>query len=342
MPNFDCGAYFLSTLIPVKTAPVDEANSGAQTSPVRQLRAALARLTPAQQTPFCDGVSPFAKNLRNHFVRLVVIEDVAYVGRRSIHPLLTVLTELLLPPRLHINPVEPQTQDHLSNPFLFFSADFDAKSGDDAERDSYLEELWETAGDELRDVFRHCERFDEVSDAKGFARYVARCQVKTTMPFHDYFMDGIPLKKRPDSLAPEEGSLPETSIWRYTGVFLAVAGGVYLLLRAVTESPAHLLWLLHVLLAFAGGLVVILVMAKRAGEKPFPPAPDATLPDVLKALYLRDHFTRFAIDNQTLAAAGDEESARQLQERFRAFAAAHRPNQVTAPTQPAGTIGMGA
>ncbi len=333
---------FLSTLIPVKTAAVEDPKTGAQTSPTHVLRAALANLKTAQQTPEATGVSPFAKNLRNHFVRLVVIEDVAYVGRKPINALITVLSELLLPARFHINPVNAQAQDHLSNPFLFFSADFDAKSGEDSERDAYLMELWTSAGDDLRDVFRHCERFDEVTDAEGFARYIALCQLKTTMPFHDYFLDGIPIKKNPDGLHPEAGALPEISIWRYTGVFLAIAAAVYFLLQAIGGSSSHLLWLLHVLLAVAAGLAVIIMMAKRAGENSYPAAPDATLPDVLKALHLRDHFTRFAIDNQMLAAGDDKSSASELQARFQAFAATHDPKNIAGPTQAAGSIGMGA
>lgn len=339
MPNFDCGAYFLSTLIPVKTIVADP-EKGAEASPVHQLRAALAKLAPAQQTPFCTGTSPFAKNARNHFARFVVIEDVAYVGRKPVNALFTVLTELLAPPRLHVNPVNPQAQDHLSNPFLFFSADFDSASGGDSERDAYLVELWNASGDELREVFRHCERFEEVTDAESFARYIARCQVKTTMPFHDYFMDNIPIKEHPDSLSPEAGRLPEISIWTYTAVFAATAFAVYFLLQSVADSASHLLWLLHVALGFAAGMAAVVFMAKQAGEKPFPPAENATLPEVLKALYLRDHFTRFAIDNQTLAV--DPAKAQALQERFCEFARAHEPENVTSPTQAPGAIGMGA
>lgn len=341
MPNFDCGSYFLSTLIPVKTGAVADPQTGAQTSPVHQLRAALARLPTAQQTPDSVGLSPFASNMRNHFVRLVVIEDVAYVGRKPINALITVLTELLLPPRLHINPVNPQAQDHLSCPFLFFSADFDAKSGDDADRDSYLKELWETGGAELKNVFSNCLRFEEVTDAESFAAYIARCQVKTTMPFHDYFLDGIPIKDKPDSLQPQEGRLPEISIWRYVGVFLVVAAAGYFLLQTIFASDSHLVWLLHVLLAFVVGFGADVGIAMYAGEKSFPAAPDATLPDVLKSLYLRDHFTRFAIDNQFLAAADDEANAAELQARFREFAAAHDVKNLKGPTQAAGVVGAG-
>ena len=342
MPNFDCGAYFLSTLIPVKTGAVTDPQTGAASSPAHQLRAALAKVPTGKQTPFSNGLSPFAKNARNHFVRLVVIEDVAYVGRKPIQPLLTVLTELLLPARLQINPVKAQAQDHLSCPFLFFSADFDAKSDDASELDSYLKELWTTSGAELKEIFRHCLRFEEVTDAETFARYIACCQLTTTMPFHDYFMDGVPIKDKPDSLRPQDGRLPEISIWRYTGVFAAVAVAVYFLLQTLWATPSHLVWLVHLLLSAAAGLATVIGMATHAGHKSFSPAPDATLPDVLKALYLRDQFTRFAIEHQTLAAASNEESAKALQAYFRDFAAAHEPKNVSGPTQSAGTIGMGA
>jgi hypothetical protein len=97
-----------------------------------------------------------------------------------------------------------------------------------------------------------------------------------------------------------------------------------------------------VALSVAAATGAIVVMGSRAGKQSFPPERDATLPDVLKSLYLRDHFTRFAIDAQMLAASDDEADAKELQERFRAFAAAHDPKNVKAPTQAAGSIGMGA
>lgn len=342
MPNFDCGAYFLSTLIPVKTAAIPDPQSGAATSPVHLLRAALAGLATARQTPFCEGESPFARNTRNHFVRLVVVEDLAYVGRRRINPLITVLTELFLPPKYHINPIDPQPQDHLSCPFLFFSADFDAASGDDSERDAYLKELWRTAEPELRDIFRYCERFDEVSDADSFARYVARCQLVTTMPFHDYFSDGVPIKSKPDSFEAEVGRLPEISIWKYLGVFLGAGAGVFALLQLIWPTTSCLMLLLHLAVALIAGFGADYVMGMQAGRKSFPAAPDSTLPSVLKALYLRNEFTRFIIDNQNLAAADDAESARKLQDKFAQFVVAHRPEDVAQPTQAAGVVGTGA
>jgi hypothetical protein len=330
MPNFDCGAYFLSTLIPVRTETIGDPEGKSGTSPVHALRDALSKLPTARQTPFSQGQSPFAKNTRNHLARLVVIEDVAYVGRKPINALLTVLTELLLPPRLHINPVNPQPQDHLSNPFLFFSADFDAASGDDGERDSYLKELWETSSDELRGIFQYCVGFETVGDASGFAAYIARCQLETTMPFHDYFMDGVPL-----------AALPEMSLAKLGGIWLGVA--------LLAFAPLHwLLWagdsclalLIKAAAALFIGWLAVFYVVKNAGVKAFPPAPDSTLPMVLKSLYLRNEFTRFVIDNQMLSVAEDEESARLLQEKFAQFVAAHKPDDVEQPTQEAGVVGI--
>jgi len=87
-------------------------------------------------------------------------------------------------------------QDHLTHPFLLFAADFDAASGAESERDSYLGELWDTMGDKLREILTYCEGFDaKVTDAASFAKYIASCQIETTMPFNDYWLDGLAVLK---------------------------------------------------------------------------------------------------------------------------------------------------
>ena len=59
-------------------------------------------------------------------------------------------------------------------PFLVFVVDFDAKSGADEERNSYLVELWNTMEQDLREIFTFCEGFDsKVKDAASFAAYIA-------------------------------------------------------------------------------------------------------------------------------------------------------------------------
>jgi hypothetical protein len=77
-----------------------------------------------------------------------------------------------------------------------------------------------------------------------------------------------------------------------------------------------------------------------AGAKPFPTAPDSNLPSVLKALHLQRAFTRFAIENQMDAAGSDAASAQKLYDAFATFVADNKPDDVGAPTQAAGVIGI--
>jgi hypothetical protein len=79
------------------------------------------------------------------------------------------------------------------------------------------------------------------------------------------------------------------------------------------------------------GLFVDYTLVMRKGRKPFPPAPNSTLRDVLKALYLQQAFTRFAAEQQgrDLAATGAA---------FRRFLLENDPTNVDGPTQPPGVI----
>jgi hypothetical protein len=178
MPTFDGGHYFLTVVVPIRTAPVEDGL--AVTSPVHALRKRLSLMPTAAKTPaHGGGQSPFARNKRNHFARFVIIDDVAYTGRTGRNSLWERVRGIQL--------TVAQPQDHLNGPFLVFVVDFDAKSGADAERDSYLVELWNTMGQELREIFIFCEGFkSKVTDAASFAAYIASCQLETTMSFNDY------------------------------------------------------------------------------------------------------------------------------------------------------------
>ncbi|MGI8569036.1 MAG: hypothetical protein ACR2KT_08160 [Methylocella sp.] len=319
MPTFDGGHYFLTVLVPVKTGPIQDGT--AFTSPVHALRKQLAMLPTAAQTPACGGgQSPFARNTRNHFVRFSIIDDVAYNGRQQGNVLWTLIK--------NINPMVAQLQDHLTCPFLFFGAEFDAANGADAERDSYLAALWDTMQMELKNIFQFCVGFDSnVKDAASFAKYVARGQIETTMSFNDYYLEN------PDEIVK---NLPA---WPYDKILIPAGLGAILLLLG------FVVWFI-----FCGGLMLLLVGAAvfgagiwlayatlmAAGAKPFPPAAD--LPTVLKALHLQRAFTRFAIDSQRLAA--DPASAPQLHAAFRDFVAVYQPDNLAGPTQPPGVIGI--
>jgi hypothetical protein len=327
MPTFDSGAYFLTTLIPISTTTIVE--DGVPTSPVHALRKHLSLMPRGER-------SPFATNTTNHFARLVVIDDVDYNGREQPNTLLVAASpELPIDQKYKdmLNPVIAQPQDHLSCPFLFFSADFDSKTGSDAERDAYLRDLWTQSEGELRKVFKYCLGFEaRVRDAASFAKYVADCQIETTMPFHDYWAHGVPADKLPNV------SLKTVGLGGLA-IFAAAAALVYFWLL-----PHFLHGFIGALLAIAAGVGVaglaIYLYILDFGKKPFPAAPDSTLPDVLKALYLRREFTRFAIDQQFDAAGSDPASAQRLYDAFKAFIDANKPGDVEGPTQKPGAIGI--
>ncbi len=341
MPTFDSGIYFLTTLVPIRTDTVLDGDI--PTSAVHALRKEIAKL-PTRELTQSDVMldpdfkpGPFARNRRNHFARFVVIDDVAYVGRDQPNTLLVALSELL--PRRsflqedRLNPVVAQPQDHLACPFLLFSSDFDATTGDDQDRDSYLIELWNTAESELRAIFQYCYGFNErVYVGSSFAAYIASCQIETTMPFHDYWPDGVPVDQ-----------LPTLSWQKTAGVFagaaiVAFAALHQFILPAFLGGLSALLALLCAVLA--GGAAVYFYVL-HLGQKPFPAAPGATLPEVLKALHLRREFTRFVTENQLLASdKASPESAQKFYAAFAKFIAEQKPDDLDHQTQPPGLIGI--
>ncbi len=349
MPNFDSGTYFLTALLPVDNGSLILDDTGASgnlpkkavTSPVHALRKELARLAPAQQSPQTapnGPQSPFARNLRTHFARFVVIDDTAFVGRKTTDAVLGALLAAL--PftsagfKAKFDPIVPQPQDHLANSYLFFSVDFDATGGETEERDSYLRELWSDPNcrSDLRKIFKYCFEFEERvrdDDPQSFANYIADCQLETTMPFHDYFPNDVPL----DALPPAP-----------VGKVLATAAGSAFLVFAVLYFGllGGLPGLSGFLIAALAGLGAGGYAAYRyiifLGGKPLPAAPNATLRDVLKALHVKAAFTRFAIDNQMRSA--DPDAAKELYDRFGDFVATHKPQENSGPTQKPGIIGI--
>jgi hypothetical protein len=332
MPTFDGGHYFLTVVIPISTKHVKEGDD--VTSPVHALRKRLDLLPTAAATRASAGLqSPFARNTRNHFARFVIIDDVAYNGRTGRNTLVDAVAETVL--------TAAQPQDHLRCPFLLFTADFDAASGSDAERDAYLVELWNTMDRELRDILTFCQGFEaQVKDAKSFAAYMAQCQLETTMSFNDYYIDPLDLPAWPFD------AFKWAVIVSGIALLAGAAATLLLLLVGLFTSSAQP-WLP---VAFGLSLVALVVLVliavaayasvMAAGRKPFPAAPYADLPTVLKALYLQRAFTAFAIDSQMQAAGSDPASAQQLYDGFAAFLAANKPDDLKAPTQPPGVIGI--
>src|SRR5258708_10423332 len=75
MPTFDGGHYFLTVVIPIRTAPVED--GFAVTSPVHALRKRLSLMPTAAETPArAAAQSPFPPNNPLHFPPFVTIHPV--------------------------------------------------------------------------------------------------------------------------------------------------------------------------------------------------------------------------------------------------------------------------
>ena len=367
MPNFDAGSYFLTVLAPVKLgtvpsnftarenswdarfrsavkeemqskiAPDDDNNPGSWR---QRLRMVLATLPTAAQSPATERTkrqSPFARNRRNHLARFVVLDDVVYNGRLGQKPIIHGPSD----------PLVPQPVDTLASPYLLFAVDIDAVTEDgaalpaqlsehdqNAVRDAYLKDLWNSARDEMQAVFENCQGFDGVSSADEFAAYIAKCQVETTMPFHDYWIEPPALKTMPWKLLLVILGVPLLIL--AAGLLGWVGGSV---INVFTEPNWNLdtpFWMTVGGLALSAvaifGLVKYII---RFGEGAFPPPKHGDLPSVLKSLYLQQKFAKFVVDNQ----ASDPQT---LHTEFGRFLKEHQPENKDAPSQNPGFISSSA
>lgn len=332
MPNIDGGHYFLTVLAPIRTDTVIDPVVGRSRSHVHSLAQKLALMAVGPQTaetPPDVWPSPFSKNKLNHFARFVIVYGPNYNGRDSGDAVISTLTG--------VNPLAPQPDDEFSRPYLVFAADFDAPTDTDADLTAYATALWETMSDDLTVIFDHCCGFEGTKTATGFAAYLRSCQVETTFPFNDYWADGL---KAPDGVPPV-GLLKATGVLAVAalGAWLVgltlhgalAAGRVHGRLADLATSvaawgfPATLVGLALVGLA----LLNLYRWAMSNGPKPFPRAPGSDLATILKALFLQQALTRFAIEAQGL---GDAD----LHARFGKFLAATRPGDPNNPPTFAG------
>jgi hypothetical protein len=332
MPNLDGGHYFLTVLAPIQVDTMVGPVVGRSYSHQHQLAQKLALMATGRQTaasPANAWPSPFAKNQLNHFARFVIINGPAFNGRVSPDTLLAAVRG--------INPLTPQPVDLLNTPYLLFAADIDAPDGEASVR-AYTDTLWRTMPEDLKIIFGHCEGFEGVDTPETFYDYIKCCQVETTMPFNDYWPDGlaVPRAKLPTAPVLWAAAIAGVAMAAWlsalfvNGMFavLGIDGGFAQFLGKVAAFGAIVVPLLiGVMLLAAFGL---LRWVLQRGSVPFPTAPGADLPTVLKALFLQQQFTRFAIEVQGL-----DENA--LYQRFGAFLGAVRPSEAE-PTQKAGEV----
>jgi len=336
MPNFDTGHLFLTFLCPIRSGTATD-DEGARVSYEQRLRTTLALLPTALQSPATRDIginSPFARNRRTHLCRFMVLEDVIYNGRNPSDAIVAALRKS--------DPLVPQPVDRLNCSYLLFSADIDAvqaegdplpatldSAGQHGARDAYAHQLWETMEPELRKVFGNCLGFDAVDSAAGFARYLARCQIETTMPFNDYWIGPPAFKRLPVVPLAVVGLVPLVVTLLALIGWLAHLEHIPLLSWLVGWSPgATLFWGALVTVA----VVLALVRYVNAyGQRPMPPAKYGDLPSVLKSLYLQQHFADFVVAQQGRSDA-------ELHAAFGEFLAAHRPEDKMAPSQAPGVI----
>lgn len=343
MPNYDAGHYFLTMLAPVKLGMSEVA--GKPGFSYRQtVLDELAKLRNSETSVTSRGTpeaSPFARNSMTHLARFVLIDNPPYNGREGVD---TLLGKLLggNDPTVH------QKVDEFGCPYLLFAADFDARDDGDASLRRFTDALWDTMADDLKRIFGQCYGFETVTDAAGFFAYVKKCQVETTMPFNDYWRQAQKAELLKNELKlPILDAAPDTGGWKpnwlkiglgAVAVWLAcLLASLFLREGSAAQHVANWVtrWgLLAILLVLAGlGLYAWSLYRKimTRGAKAFPSG--ATLPDVLKSLYLQQVFLEFVVANQ-----GRDDAA--LQEEFGKFVAACAPEDEAWPTQRPGIIRM--
>lgn len=144
MPNQNGTVYGLTILSPI----IDDER--ATPSHDLQIRSYLATLPTDERSPFAQGARP-----GTHLARLVVMDDVIYVGM-------------------------PACEEHLNSKYLIFESNIDCADGN---VDVYLRQLAETAGEHLDAVWSHCVGYPGAADRDAFVRYMKACQLETTFFF---------------------------------------------------------------------------------------------------------------------------------------------------------------
>jgi hypothetical protein len=141
MANVSGTVYGLTILSPI----VDDPN--AQISHDCAIRQYLANL-PNGHT------SPFAQVSSTYMCRLVVMDDVIYVGT-------------------------PAREEHLSSRYLVFESNFDG------DLEPYLMRMATEIPDVMDSVWGHCVGYPGVRDVNAFVAYMKKCQLNTTFYFAD-------------------------------------------------------------------------------------------------------------------------------------------------------------
>ena len=101
-----------------------------------------------------DHKSPFAQISSTYLARLVVMDDVVYVGA-------------------------PACEEHLKSRYLVFETNFDG------DLDTYLTRMARETPEFVDAVWKHCVGYPGIADTAAFLAYMKKCQVPTTFFFAD-------------------------------------------------------------------------------------------------------------------------------------------------------------
>jgi hypothetical protein len=151
MPNKNGSVYGLTILSPIIE------DEKATPSHDLQIRNYLAHLSTRED-------SPFAQAPGTHLARLVVMDDVIYVGM-------------------------PACEEHLKSKYLIF------ESNCDGDLDSYLTNLAASIPDHLDAVWKHCVGYPGAANRQEFIAYMKACQLDTT-----FFFAAVNDKSVPETL----------------------------------------------------------------------------------------------------------------------------------------------
>jgi hypothetical protein len=139
MPNQNGSVYGLTILSPI----IDD--DAATPSHDLQIRSYLACLSTRED-------SPFALAPGTHLARLVVMDDVIYVGM-------------------------PSCEEHLRSKYLIFESNIDG------DLDTYLGELAKNIPEHLDAIWSHCVGYPGAGNRQAFMDYMKACQLDTTFFF---------------------------------------------------------------------------------------------------------------------------------------------------------------
>jgi hypothetical protein len=101
-----------------------------------------------------DHRSPFAQISSTYLARLVVMDDVVFVGR-------------------------PACEEHLKSRYLVFETNFDG------DLDTYLRRMATETKEFVEEIWKHCVGFPGAGDVNAFVAYMKKCQIETSFFFAD-------------------------------------------------------------------------------------------------------------------------------------------------------------